>query len=184
MMAPSRIPPLMAPRFVVPFTPRASAVAAVAPAGVNSYKLELLSPTKILPVPPTSTTGAARKLDPWVTVAPVRVHPVVALGIVAAKVIWVALAEAGICTPLMAATSPAVQPLPVLAVTPAMVTNSPILSVLATVTVTTVAVAVTAVGVADAGVALTCTGKFPPAYAGVPLNVGVIAYRKPLLSPT
>ena len=84
-MAPSRIPPLMAPWFVPPFTPRASAVAAVAPAGVNSYRLELLSPTKILPVSPTSTTGADRKLDPGIMVAPVVVHPapVVALGIVA-----------------------------------------------------------------------------------------------------
>src|ERR1700728_153670 len=177
MMAPSRIPPLMAPRFVVPFTPRASAVAAVAPAGVNSYKLELLSRTKILPVSPTSTTGAERKLDPGVTVALVRVHPVVALGIVASKVNWVALTEAGVCVPLMAATSAVVQPLPVVAVTPAIVTNSPMLSELATVTVTTVVVAVTAVGVADAGVALTWNGKFPPLYAGVPVKVGVIAYR-------
>ena len=76
----------------------------------------------------------------------------------------------------MAAASAAEQKTP-LAVTPAMVTNSPILNVLVTVTVTVVVVAVTAVGLSDAGLALTWTGKFPPAYAGVPLNVGVIEYR-------
>jgi hypothetical protein len=58
-----------------------------------------------------------------------------------------------------------------------MVTNSPILSEFVTVTVTVVAVAVTPVGVADVGEALTWTGKLPPAYAGVPLNVDVIAYK-------
>src|ERR1700685_2443630 len=127
MMTPSRMPPLMAPLFVLPFMPRASAVAAVPPAGVNSYKLELLSPTKILPVSPTSTTGAERELDPGVTVAPVGVHPVpvVALGIVASKVNWVALTEAGVCVPLMAATSAVEQPLPVLAVTPAVGPTAP-----------------------------------------------------------
>src|ERR1019366_8619359 len=60
---------------------------------------------------------------------------------------------------------------------PERVTSSPILSELATVTVTTVVVAVIAVGLSDAGEALTWTGKFPPPYAGVPLNVGVIEYR-------
>src|SRR5271168_973669 len=179
MTAASRMPPLMAPWFVAPFTPRGSAVAALAPAGVNAYKLELLSPTKMLPVLPTSTTGAERKFEPGVTVAPVRVHPapVIALGIVAAKVIWVALIEAGVCVPFMATTSAAVQPFTPLGVTPAMVTNSPMLSALVTVTVTVVVVAVIRVGVSDAGVALTCTGKFPAAYAGVPSNVGVMAYR-------
>src|SRR5208282_5039312 len=122
-------------------------------------------------------TGAVRKLDPGLTVAPVRVHPVVVLRFAASNVICVALTETGFCGPLMAATSAEVQPLPVLAVTPAMVTHSPMLSELATVTVTTVVVAVIAVGVIAVGLGLTCTGKFPPAYAGVPLNVGVIAYR-------
>src|SRR5208282_5044219 len=113
------------------------------------------------------------------TAAPATVQPVpvVALGIVASKVKFPAAAVATVCVPLMAVTSPAVQALPPLAVTPEMVTNSPIPSVLATVTVTTAAVAVTPVGVTDAGVSLTWTGKFPPACAGVPRKVGVIAYR-------
>src|ERR1700677_461964 len=122
------------------------------------------------------------------TVAPVTVQPVpvVALGMVASNPNFLPLNPVAItvCVPLMAATSAAVQPLPVLAVTPAMVANSPILSELVTVTVTTVVVAVTSVGIADAGLELTCTGKFPPTSAGVPWNVGVIAYKKPLLSPT
>src|SRR5271154_741883 len=122
------------------------------------------------------------------TVAPVTVQPVpvVALGMVASNSNFVPLSPVAItlCIPLMAATSAAVQPLPVLAATPAIMTNSPMLSELVTVTVTTVVVAVTTVGVSDAGLELTCTGKFPPTYAGVPLNVGVIAYKKPLLSPT
>src|ERR1035437_8839035 len=114
MTAPSRLPPLMAPKFVAPITPRASAVAAVAPAGVSSYKLELLSLRKMLPVAPTSTTGDERQFDPGVTVPPLTAHPpVVALGIVASKVKFVALAEATVCIPLMAAASPAVQPLAV-----------------------------------------------------------------------
>src|SRR5271155_5138707 len=109
------------------------------------------------------------------TVAPETVQPVpaVALGIVASNSNCVPLNPVAItiCVPLIAATSPAVQPLPVLAATPAIMTNSPILSELVTVTVTTVVVAVTSVGASDAGLGLTCTGKFPPAYAGVPLKV-------------
>src|ERR1700730_78317 len=106
------------------------------------------------------------------------VHPglVVAVGIAAPKVNFVAVAEATVCVPLMAAASAGVQWVP-LAPTPTMVTNPPMLSELATVTVTTVVVAVIPVGVTAAGPGLTCTGIFPPAYAGVPLNVGVIAYR-------
>jgi hypothetical protein len=72
----------------------------------------------------------------------VVVHPapVVAVGMVALNSNCVPLNPAAItiCVPLMAATSAAVQQLPVLAVTPAMATNSPILSELVTVTVTTV----------------------------------------------
>ena len=123
-------------------------MAAVAPADVNSYKLELLSPTKILPVSPPSTTGTERKLDPGIIVAPVVVHPapVVAVGITALNSNCVPLNPAAItvCVPLIAGASAALQ-LP-LAVTPAMVTNSPILSEFVTVTVTVVAVAVTPVG--------------------------------------
>src|SRR5882762_10666270 len=89
MMTPSRTPPLM-------LVPTDIEVAAVAPAEVKANKLAPLSPTKILRVPLTSTTGLERKLDPGVTVAPVMVHPprIVPLGIVALKVNCVAVAEA------------------------------------------------------------------------------------------
>jgi hypothetical protein len=104
--------------------------------------------------------------------------PVVASGIVASNSNAVPLNPVArtICVPLMAAASAALQSLPVSAVTPEMVTISPRTSVLVAVTVTTVVVAVTAVGVTDEEVALTWTGKCAP-YAGVPRNVGVIAYR-------
>ncbi len=92
-------------------------------------------------------------------VAPATVHPapVVALGIVALKVNCVPLAEATVCAALITMASAALQWVP-FAVMPGMVTNSPMPSVLATVTVTTVVVAVTEVGLAAVGLALTCTG--------------------------
>ena len=76
------------------------------------------------------------------TVQPV---PLVALGIVALKVKFAAVAVATVCIPLMAVMSPAVQALPVLAATPVRVTVSPAARMLAAVTVTTVVVAVTPV---------------------------------------
>ena len=112
-------------------------------------------------------------------VAPVVVHPVpvVALGIDALNSNCVPLNPVAmtVCVPLMAAMSAAVHLFPVLAATPEMVTSSPMLSVLAAVTVTVVVVAVTLVGLEELGLALTCTGKFPPTYAGAPTNVGLIA---------
>src|SRR5271168_201057 len=105
------------------------------------------------------------------TVAPVMVHPapVVALGTVALNSNCVPLNPAAItvCVPLIAVTSPAVQVLTALTVTPATVTNSPTPSELVAVTVTTVVDAVAPVGATAAGAAFTWTGKFPPAYAGV-----------------
>ena len=75
------------------------------------------------------------------TLQPVPGPVIGVLGSATLKVKVAAVAVATVWTPLMTATSAAVQPVPVLTATPEMVTNSPRLSVLATVTVTTAAVA-------------------------------------------